>query len=136
MFSPIVHHTSICVLLTLVVLQDFNLEQLVVKTTFLHRELKEQIYMQQPKGFIVVGKEDHVCHLKKSLYGVKQSPRQWYKRFDSFMIGMVIPEANTITVFSMKFFFRWVFCVLTLIRWWYVTLIVANTSLINELKKS
>ena len=66
-------------------MHDFELEQLDVKTTFLCGELEEDIYMQQPKGFIVSGKEDYVCLLKKSLYGLKQSPRQWYKRFDSFM---------------------------------------------------
>ena len=42
--------------------------------------------MQQPKGFIVSSKEDCVYLLKRSLYDLKQSPRQWYKRFDSFMI--------------------------------------------------
>lgn len=42
--------------------------------------------MHQPKGFVVQGKEDHVCLLKKILYGLKQSPRQWYKRFDTFMV--------------------------------------------------
>ena len=42
--------------------------------------------MDQPEGFIVPGKENYVCKLKKSLYGLKQSPRQWYKRFDSFML--------------------------------------------------
>ncbi|GJU70104.1 retrovirus-related pol polyprotein from transposon TNT 1-94 [Tanacetum coccineum] len=57
-----------------------------VKTTFLHGHLEEEIYVEQPEGFKVPGKEDHVCRLKKSLYGLKQSPRQWYKRFDS-MIG-------------------------------------------------
>ena len=42
--------------------------------------------MDQPEGFIVPDKENYVCKLKKSLYGLKQSPRQWYKRFDSFML--------------------------------------------------
>ena len=51
-------------------MQDFELEQLDMKTTFLHEELEEGIYMQQPKCFIVSGKEDYVCLLKKSLYGL------------------------------------------------------------------
>lgn len=53
----------------------------------MHGELDEQIYIRQPKGFVVFGKEDHVYLLRKSLYGLKQSPRQWYKRFDTFMIS-------------------------------------------------
>ena len=57
-----------------------------VKTVFLHGDLEEQIYMQQPEGFSQPGHEHLVCRLKKSLYGLKQSPRQWYKRFDSYMI--------------------------------------------------
>ncbi|KAG9446279.1 hypothetical protein H6P81_012407 [Aristolochia fimbriata] len=67
-------------------MHDLELEQLDVKTAFLHGELEEQIYMHQPEGFVAEGKEDHVCLLMKSLYGLKQSPRQWYKRFDSFMV--------------------------------------------------
>ena len=43
--------------------------------------------MQQPEGFEVKGKEDLVFKLKTSLYGLKQTPRQWYKKFDSFMVG-------------------------------------------------
>lgn len=85
-FSPVVKHSSIRVLLAMVAKSDLELEQLDVKTAFLHGELEETIYMRQPEGFTVPGKEDHVCLFKKSLYGLKQSPRQWYKRFDSFMI--------------------------------------------------
>lgn len=85
-FSPVVKHSSIRSLLGIVVMHDFELEQLDVKTAFLHGELEEDIYMHQPEGFVVPGKEDYVCLLKRSLYGLKQSPRQWYKRFDSFMI--------------------------------------------------
>ncbi|GKV46877.1 hypothetical protein SLEP1_g53838 [Rubroshorea leprosula] len=67
-FSPVVKHSSIHVLLAMVTLYDLELEQLDVKTTFLHNELEERIYMSQPEGFIVLGKEDHVCLLQKSLY--------------------------------------------------------------------
>jgi len=86
-FSPVVRHTSIRDLLAFVALFDLELEQLNVKTTFLHGELEEEIYMEKPDGFIVLGKEHFVCRLKKSLYGLKQAPKQWYKRFDSFIIG-------------------------------------------------
>ncbi|KAJ9543281.1 hypothetical protein OSB04_022988 [Centaurea solstitialis] len=84
-FSPVVKHSSIRALLSIVALHDLELEQLDVKTAFLHGELEEEIYMDQPQGFVSVGQENLVCRLKKSLYGLKQSPRQWYKRFDTFM---------------------------------------------------
>lgn len=56
-----------------------------VKTAFLHGTLNEEIYMTQPDGFNVPGCEKWACKLSKSLYDLKQSPRQWYKRFDSFI---------------------------------------------------
>ncbi|KAH9726184.1 hypothetical protein KPL70_008163 [Citrus sinensis] len=86
-FSPVVKHTSIRILLALVAEYEFELAQLDVKTTFLHGDLEEEIYMIQPCGFKVAGNENHVCRLIKSLYGLKQSPRQWYKRFDQFIQG-------------------------------------------------
>ena len=81
-----VRHTSIRVVLAMVANLDMELEQIDVKTTFLHGDLEEQIYMEQPDGFSQPEQEHLVCKLKKSLYGLKQSPRQWYKRFDSYMI--------------------------------------------------
>nr|GEY68366.1 retrovirus-related Pol polyprotein from transposon TNT 1-94 [Tanacetum cinerariifolium] len=84
-FSPVERHTSIRMLLSLVAHHDLELEKLNVKTAFLHGDLEEEIYMSQPEGFVVQSKEDYVCKLQKSLYGLKQSSRQWYKRFDSFM---------------------------------------------------
>uniref|UniRef100_A0A1J3IYK5 Retrovirus-related Pol polyprotein from transposon TNT 1-94 n=1 Tax=Noccaea caerulescens TaxID=107243 RepID=A0A1J3IYK5_NOCCA len=62
-----------------------------VKTAFLHGDLEERILMKQPDGFIKKGDENKVCLLRKSLYGLKQSPRQWNIKFDSFM-----KEANFI----------------------------------------
>jgi len=85
-FSPVVKMSSIRVVLGLAAVLDLEIEQLDVKTAFLHGELEEEIYMEQPEGFKVPGKEDLVCRLKKSLYGLKQAPRQWYKKFDSFLV--------------------------------------------------
>uniref|UniRef100_A0A0D3CNI4 Reverse transcriptase Ty1/copia-type domain-containing protein n=1 Tax=Brassica oleracea var. oleracea TaxID=109376 RepID=A0A0D3CNI4_BRAOL len=56
-----------------------------VKTAFLHGDLEERILMEQPEGFILKGDEDKVCLLRKSLYGLKKSPRQWNLKFDGFM---------------------------------------------------
>ncbi|KAH9733955.1 Integrase catalytic domain-containing protein [Citrus sinensis] len=86
-FSPVVKHTSIRILLALVAEYELELTQLDVKTAYLHGDLEEKIYMIQPCGFRVAGKENNVCRLIKSLYGLKQSPRQWYKRFDQFIQG-------------------------------------------------
>ncbi|WVZ75412.1 hypothetical protein U9M48_023465 [Paspalum notatum var. saurae] len=86
-FSPVIKHSSIRAFLGIVTMHNLELEQLDVKTPFLHGDLEEEIYMDQPEGFIVSGKENFVCKLKKLLYGLKQSPRKWYKKFDSFMIA-------------------------------------------------
>ena len=84
-FSPVVKHSSICILLALVTQFDLELQKIDVKTAFLHGYLEVIICMDQPKDLLDEGKEDHVCRLKKSLYGLKQSPRLWYRRFDAFM---------------------------------------------------
>ena len=70
--------------------------------TFLHGDLEEDIYMIQPEWFIVQGQENLVYKLRKSLYDLKQAPRQWYKKFDSFMhrIGFKRCEAITVAMLS------------------------------------
>ncbi|RVW67898.1 Retrovirus-related Pol polyprotein from transposon TNT 1-94 [Vitis vinifera] len=80
--------SSIRLLLAFVAHKDLELDQLDVKTTFLHGELDELIYMQPPEGFGEGIKDGQVCLLKKSLYGLKQSPRLWYKRFDKYMLDI------------------------------------------------
>ena len=76
-----------------------EIEQLNVKTTFLHGELEEEIYMQQPEGFMMKGKENFICRLRKNLYSLKQAPRQWYKKFESFMLEHGFHKTQVITVF-------------------------------------
>jgi hypothetical protein len=94
--------SSIRVVLGLVIALDLELEQLDVKTTFLHGNLEEEIYMEQLEGFIEKGKENLVCRLKKSLYGLKQAPHQWYKKFDSFMLDHGFKRLNAYHVCILK----------------------------------
>uniref|UniRef100_A0A2N9FS65 Integrase catalytic domain-containing protein n=1 Tax=Fagus sylvatica TaxID=28930 RepID=A0A2N9FS65_FAGSY len=80
-FSPVVRFASIRLILSIVAKQDLELFQMDVKTAFLNGELDEEIYMAQPAGFEAKGHERKVCRLKRSIYGLKQSSRQWYLRF-------------------------------------------------------
>jgi hypothetical protein len=65
-----------------------ELEKMDVKTTFLHGNLEEEIYMKQLEGFAVKGKKEIMCKWKKSLFGLKQSPRMWYQMFDTYILGL------------------------------------------------
>ena len=71
--------------LSIVAIEELYLEQLDAKTVFLHGDLDEEIYMDQPEGFLEERKRNMVCKLKKNLYGLKQVLRQWYEKFESFM---------------------------------------------------
>jgi hypothetical protein len=75
-FSPNVKMTSIRTILSFLAVQELHLEQLDVEIDFLHGDLEEEIYMQQPWGYEIKGKENVVCRLKKSLYGLNQDLRQ------------------------------------------------------------
>lgn len=85
-FYLVVRQTSIRLVFFIVAHDNMNGEQMDVKTTFLHGGLEEDIYMSQPQRFIESSKRNLVCRLKKFLYGLKKSRRQWYKCFDSYMM--------------------------------------------------
>ena len=84
-FSPVVKMKTIRTILGLAVAWDLELEQLDLKTAFLHGDVEEELYMEQPQGFVKKGHEHLYCRLNWSLYGIKQAPRQWYVKFDRFM---------------------------------------------------
>ena len=81
-FSPVVRFDSVRVLLSVAAAQDMDTLQFDIKTAFLYGDLDETIYMEQPRGYEVEGQ---VCLLRRSLYGLKQSPRQWNRKFHSFL---------------------------------------------------
>jgi len=84
-FAPVAKFTSIHCILALVVLEDMEIHQMDVKIAFLNGELEEEIYMEQPQGFVHQGGEHLMCKLHKSLYGFKQSPRAWNQKLDAFL---------------------------------------------------
>ncbi|GAB2282717.1 hypothetical protein Dimus_039558 [Dionaea muscipula] len=84
-FSPVVKHGTVCLVLSLAVCLNWPLHQLDVTNAFLHGELQETIYIQQPVGFIDPAKPTHVCRLHKALYGLKQAPRVWFQKFTNFL---------------------------------------------------
>ncbi|KAL2228761.1 UNVERIFIED_CONTAM: Retrovirus-related Pol polyprotein from transposon TNT 1-94 [Sesamum indicum] len=91
-FTPVVKLTTIRLVLSMVAAENLELQQMDVKTAFLHGDLGEEIYMVQPKGYN--GDDQQVCRLKKSLYGLKQAPRQWYRKFDNFMLEIDFSRCN------------------------------------------
>ena len=95
-FAPVAKFNTIRCILALGAALDLEIHQMNVKTAFLNGESEEDIYMHQPQGFEVKDSEHLVCKLKKSLYGLKQSPRAWYQRIDHFFTkeGFTRSEAD------------------------------------------
>ena len=74
-FSPIVKPATVRVVLALAVMNQWNIKEIDVNNDFLNGDLMEDVFMDQPAGFIDAQKPDYVCKLHKSLYGLKQAPR-------------------------------------------------------------
>ncbi|GJR51451.1 retrotransposon protein, putative, ty1-copia subclass [Tanacetum coccineum] len=81
-FSPVADIRDIRILIAIAVFYDYEIWQMDVKTAFLNGHLSKEVYMMQPEGFVNPKYPNHVCKLKRSIYGLKQASRQWNKRFD------------------------------------------------------
>ena len=95
-YAPVMKHDSFRILCSIAAVHDLELFQLDVKTAFLYGDLDEELYVEQPEGFIAPGTEHLVCRLKKPLYGLVQSARKWNEKFDSFItkFGMTRSECD------------------------------------------
>ena len=87
-FSPVARFELLHLLLALATLEDWHIHQMDVKSVFLNGKLKEEIFMEQLKGFIVAGQEAQVCCLKKVIYGLKQASHMWNLQFHGVLIGL------------------------------------------------
>eukprot|EP00253_Pinus_taeda_P005848 PITA_05848 len=84
-FAPVTRLEAIRMFLALSSFQKFKVFQMDVKSSFLNGDLEEEVYIEQPDGFILGNDPNLVCRLKKALYGLKQAPRAWYYRLDKYL---------------------------------------------------
>ncbi|RVW96782.1 Retrovirus-related Pol polyprotein from transposon RE1 [Vitis vinifera] len=80
-FSPVAKLNSVRLFISIAASQQWMIHQLDIKNAFLHGDLEEEVYLEQPPGFVAQGEYGKVCRLKKALYGLKQSPRAWFGKF-------------------------------------------------------
>jgi len=92
-FSSVVKITIVRTLLVVAAKKDWFLKQLDVDNAYLHSDLNENIYMLMPPG-MKIQKENQVCKLKKSLYGLKQSGRQWFTKLSSSLQDIGFSQFN------------------------------------------
>lgn len=85
-FAPVARWDTIRTILTLATLRGWNVFQLDVKSAFLHGELSETVFVDQPQGYQKRGEEHKVYRLKNALYGLRQAPRAWYNRIESYFL--------------------------------------------------
>ena len=81
-FSPVADIRAIRILIAIAAYYDYEIWQMDVKTAFLNGRLDEDIYMEQPEGYVDPEFPNGVCKLQRAIYGLKQASRQWNKRFD------------------------------------------------------
>ncbi|KAJ9566572.1 hypothetical protein OSB04_002538 [Centaurea solstitialis] len=82
-YALVARISSIRTLVAIPTLKGLYIHQMDVKAAFLNGYLNEEVYMEQPEGFVMFGQENMVCKLVKSLYGLKQAPKRWHERFDT-----------------------------------------------------
>ena len=93
-FSPVVRSESVRSVIALAAMNGLRLHQMDITTAFLHGDLEEEVYMKQPEGFVVQGQENLVCRLKRSIYGLKQSPRCWNQALDTQLKAMGFKQST------------------------------------------
>jgi hypothetical protein len=94
-FSPIVKRATIRTVLTIIASRQWPAHQLDVSNAFLHGNLNERVYCQQPTGFTDPQRSDAVCLLSRSLYGLRQAPRAWFTKFSEFVTSIGFSQSRS-----------------------------------------
>ena len=83
-YAPVARLDTIRLVIALAAQEGWSIFQLDVKSAFLHGELSEEVFVQQPQGYETKGEEPKVYKLNKALYGLKQAPRVWYSKIEPY----------------------------------------------------
>src|SRR6185369_6004664 len=94
-FAPVVRMESVRLLLALAAGRSWKVYHLDVKSAFLNGELAEEVYVQQPSGFVIAGEEHRVLRLRKALYGLRQAPRVWNIKLDASLTSLGFTKCAT-----------------------------------------
>ena len=87
-FAPVARIETVRLLIALATQKGWQVHHMDVKSAFLNGDLREEVYVQQPPGFVVKGGSEKVLKLKKALYGLRQAPRAWNARLDSELLKL------------------------------------------------
>ncbi|GKA25688.1 integrase, catalytic region, zinc finger, CCHC-type containing protein [Tanacetum coccineum] len=102
-FAPVARIKAIRIFVANAANKNMTIFEMDVKTAFLNGELKEEVYVSQPEGFVDQDNQSHVYKLKKAFYGLKQAPRTWYDMLSSFLISQHFSKgAVDLTLFTWK----------------------------------
>ena len=103
-FSPMVKASTIRIIFTLDVTRGWDVQQVNITNVFLNGYLQEEVFMNQPEGFIDPTKPTYVCKLQKALYGLKQAPRAWFDKLKGALLkwGFVNSVSDTSLFYNRK----------------------------------
>ena len=101
-YAPVARLEAIRMLLAYASIMNFKLYQMDVKSAFLNGLIQEEVYVEQPPGFEISDKPNHVYKLQKALYGLKQAPRAWYERLSNFLLEKEFSRGKVDTTLFIK----------------------------------
>ena len=94
-FTPVARYTSIRSPISIAAKMGWQIHQMDVKTAFLNGVIEEEVYVEQPQGFEVLGWETHVFQLRRALYELKKALRSWYSRIDTYLQQMGFTKSDS-----------------------------------------
>ena len=93
-FAPVAKMATVRAVIAVAASKGWIMHQMDVKNAFLHGELQEEVYVEQPLGYVHPSYPDYVCRLRKALYGLKQAPRAWHDRIAEYLVSVGFRRAH------------------------------------------